>query len=73
MTQEAQTDLEIKPEAGKKKDVAKKDFPDQVQLASVYSFYDDEGIYHYWNEGQVVTEPETIAALVERDAPIKEV
>jgi hypothetical protein len=44
--------------------------PDQVTLASLYGFYDEAGHFHGWGEGQVVTDPDHIAVLIERGAPL---
>lgn len=46
--------------------------PDIVTLAATYSFYDDAGTFHFWQEGQVVTDTADVAALIERQAPLKE-
>jgi hypothetical protein len=44
--------------------------PDRVTVASYYGFYDEDGNGRFWSEGQVVTEPDDIALLIKRDAPL---
>ena len=46
---------------------------ESVTLESHYAFADDEGNVHAWHEGQVVTDPDHIAILVKRKAPLKDV
>ena len=44
--------------------------PASVTLDAPYGFIDDEGVNRYWNAGQVVTNSDDVALLVERLAPI---
>lgn len=46
--------------------------PTSVTLASPYGFYDDDNNLRMWQEGQEVTDPEHIATLIERQAPLKD-
>jgi len=45
--------------------------PQSVTLASPYGFYDDDGAGNWWAAGQVVTDPDEIMILIERDAPLQ--
>ena len=44
--------------------------PAQVVLASPYGFYDDDQQLRMWQADQVVTDPEHIALLIARAAPL---
>lgn len=37
-----------------------------VRVTVTFGFYDDDNVLHYWNAGQVVTDPAEIALLRER-------
>ncbi len=41
-----------------------------VRLTHVYGDFDDAGGYHTWEAGQLVTDPDEIAELTKRRAPI---
>ncbi len=41
-------------------------------LESPYGFYDDDDQLHQWSAGQIVDDPEEIALLLERQAPVSE-
>lgn len=56
------------PDAKKPKAAA---LPASVKLASPYAFYDDDNNMRSWSHGQVVTDPEHIAVLLERAAPLE--
>ena len=45
--------------------------PAVVEMASAFGFYDDAGAGHFWNEGQIVTDPDDIALLVAQNAPFR--
>jgi hypothetical protein len=62
--------LEVAPP--KAEDSAKPALPAQVTMASLYGFYDDEGSFHSWAEGHVVTDPAHIELLIARGAPLAE-
>jgi hypothetical protein len=44
--------------------------PQTVTLASPYGFYDEDGAGNWWSAGYVVTDPDEILILIERDAPL---
>ena len=46
--------------------------PQSVTLSAPHGFIDDEGNHRYWQQGQVVTDPEEVALLIEREASIEE-
>lgn len=46
--------------------------PAQVTMAGLYGFFDDEGSFHSWPEGHVVTDPVHIELLIARGAPLAE-
>lgn len=46
--------------------------PVSVTVAQHYAFYDDSGAVRSWMEGQVVTDPEQIATLLERGVALSE-
>lgn len=58
--------------APKAKETVKPKLPEQLKLASLYGFYDDENTFHSWAEGQVVTDPAHIELLIARGAPLSE-
>lgn len=45
--------------------------PSSVKLKSLYAFFDDQNRFCSWAEGQVVSDPETIRTLIERQAPVE--
>lgn len=47
----------------------KPDLPKAVKLIAPHGFHDDEK-HHYWQQGQIVTNEDEIALLIERGAPI---
>lgn len=53
-----------------KKDPAADKQPDTITLAAPYAFYEEDGTFRTWQCGHVVTDPEHIALLMERKAPI---
>jgi hypothetical protein len=48
------------------------DVPESITLSAPHGFIDDEGNHRYWQQGQVVTDPEEVALLIEREASIEE-
>lgn len=44
--------------------------PTRVKLAQLYGFWDENKRYRQWVEGDVVENPEEIALLIERQAPV---
>lgn len=45
----------------------------RVTLAQHFAFYGDDGLLRRWQEAAVVTDPDEIAMLLERKAPLKDV
>ena len=45
--------------------------PASVTLDAPYGFYDDDQTYRFWSAGQVVTDSNEIALLIERGAVFK--
>jgi len=52
--------------------MAKKDEkqPNSITLEAPYAFYEEDGTFRQWLPGHVVTDPEHIALLIERKAPV---
>lgn len=46
--------------------------PGKLVLAAPYGFIDDDGERHYWHAGTEVANPDEIAVLIERGAPVQE-
>lgn len=57
-----QPKTEAKPKAAK--------HPDSVTLSAPHGFIDDDGNHRYWHAGHVVTDPEHVALLIKRKAPL---
>lgn len=53
-------------------DEKKKKHPESIKLAAPYGFIDEAGEHKYWNQGQVVTDPEQIELLIKRGAFLDE-
>lgn len=49
------------------------DAPASIKLTAPYGFIDDNDQHRYWQPGQVVINPDEIALLTERQAPIEAV
>lgn len=47
---------------------AKVPLPQSIKMVKPHGFIDDKGKHRYWQQGQVVFEPDDIAVLVERKA-----
>ncbi|MBO4120279.1 hypothetical protein J5T34_05935 [Cupriavidus gilardii] len=48
------------------------DLPGSVTLSAPHGFIDDDtGAHRYWQPGEVVTDPDTIALLLARKAPLE--
>lgn len=47
--------------------------PDSVVLAAPYGYVDDAGGNHHWHAGHVINDPEQIADLIERRAPLVDI
>lgn len=47
--------------------------PEKVKVTSFYGFYGDDGSPNFWQEGQVVTDPDQILILFERGAPLENI
>jgi hypothetical protein len=46
--------------------------PVSVKLAAPHGFICEEtNVHHYWQTGQEVTDPDEIALLIERQAPLE--
>lgn len=50
---------------------AKSKVPASVKLMSPHGFIDENEQHRYWHSGQEVTDPEEIALLIERKAPLE--
>lgn len=46
---------------------------ERFRVLSNYAFYCDDGLFHAWPEGAVITDPEEIALLTERSAPVERI
>lgn len=44
--------------------------PAPVRLTHPYGYFDDEGGFHTWSAGEIVTDADEIADLMKRGAPI---
>lgn len=53
-------------------DATAPDAPSPVRLKQIFGFYDADGTYRQWPEGQVETDPAMIALLRANSAPIDE-
>lgn len=45
--------------------------PSRVTLASLYSYFGDDGLLRTWGEGVVVADPAEVADLLSRSAPLR--
>lgn len=64
-----------KPSAKAQKDDGKPmpaTLPDSITVTAQYGYYDDGGTLKMWQEGHIVTDPDVIEDLLERDAPVIE-
>ncbi len=48
-------------------------FPASVTMSRLYAYWADDGSFRQWQPGSVATDPNEIADLIERAAPIEEV
>jgi len=44
--------------------------PESVTLSAPHGFIDEDGSHRYWHAGHVVTDPEHVALLIKRKAPL---
>jgi hypothetical protein len=44
-----------------------------LRLASLYSYFGDDGMFRTWGEGTLVTDPTEISDLIARGAPVERI